>query len=136
MTTFEMIRMDYDGPVLIKSRSGRGCKISKAYVILFVYFVTVIGDRCKMPFLALKRFESRSGLPIDIHNNNETIFCDLTELTNLIHENEKGLTHCFHNNELIWLFIPSRSHHFGEKVIYKGYGLIQLTFEYFPLYKN
>ncbi|KAG5874015.1 hypothetical protein JTB14_025797 [Gonioctena quinquepunctata] len=37
---FEITGVDYAGPFLMKSRSEQGCKISKAYISIFICFVT------------------------------------------------------------------------------------------------
>lgn len=121
---FEFAGVDYAGPVLIKSRSGRGCKVSKAYVSLFVCFVTkaihleLVTDLSKEAFLlALKRFVSRRGLPVCIFSDNGTNFCaasnELKELGKFLRANKNELIHCFGKNEITWKFIPPQSPHFG-----------------------
>lgn len=121
---FELTGVDYAGPILIKSRSGRGCKISKAYISLFVCFVTkavhleLVTDLTKDAFLlALKRFVSRRGLPVCIYSDNGTNFCaannELKELGKFIRDNEKDIEHCAAKNEITWKFIPPQSPHFG-----------------------
>lgn len=73
---FSVVATDFAGPFLITDRKGRGCKITKCYLCLFVCFrykcihLEVVSELTKDAFiLTLKRFISRRGLP-------KTIYCD------------------------------------------------------------
>lgn len=121
---FEVVGVDYAGPILIKSRSGRGFKISKAYICLFICCVTkaahieLVTELTKECFLlALKRFVSRRGTPTCIYSDNGSNFIaashDLHELGKFILSNENCLTDCFMQNYISWKFIPPQSPHFG-----------------------
>ncbi|KAG5884223.1 hypothetical protein JTB14_011712 [Gonioctena quinquepunctata] len=108
---FEITGVDYAGPFSIKSRSGRGCKISKAYISLFICFVTkavhfeLVTDLSKDAFLlALKRFVSRRGLPTLINSDNGTNFVaannDLKNLGKFIKNNEIELRDYLRKNNI------------------------------------
>lgn len=73
---FNKVGIDYCGPFSVKQSSMRRSVISKGYVCIFVCFVTkcvhleLVSDLTSECFLAaLKRFQSRRGLP-------QTIYCD------------------------------------------------------------
>ncbi|KAL0821094.1 hypothetical protein ABMA28_005724 [Loxostege sticticalis] len=73
--------VDYAGPMFILNRKGRGASVTKCYVCLFVCFVTraihleVASDLSSDAYLlALKRFISRRGKPIEIVSDNGTNF--------------------------------------------------------------
>ncbi|XP_044764422.1 uncharacterized protein LOC123320987 [Coccinella septempunctata] len=121
---FQVTGVDYAGPMSIKSKSGRGFQMSKAYVCLFVCAITkaihieLVTDSTKESFLlALKRFVSRRGRPSVICSDNGTNFKaasqDLIELGKFISNNKDELEEFFNRNEFNWKFIPPYSPHFG-----------------------
>lgn len=76
--------VDYGGPVLILNRKGRGAKTIKSYICLFICFVTravhleLVSDLSSDGYLlALKRFISRRGKPIEIISDNGKNFVGL-----------------------------------------------------------
>lgn len=73
--------IDYAGPILIKDRKGRGSKITKSYLCLYVCFATkavhlelVTGLSTELFMLSLKRFIARRGKPLQIYTDNGTNF--------------------------------------------------------------
>ncbi|XP_050551755.1 uncharacterized protein LOC118279021 isoform X1 [Spodoptera frugiperda] len=73
--------VDYAGPVLIADRKGRGCKLTKSYLCIFVCHATkavhleLVTDLTKEGFIAaLNRFTSRRGKPQSILSDNGTNF--------------------------------------------------------------
>lgn len=69
--------VDYAGPFFILNRKGRGAKLEKCYVCLFVCFVTravhlelVTSLTSQAYLLALKRFISRRGKPAEVLSDN------------------------------------------------------------------
>lgn len=73
--------VDYAGPVLIADRKGRGCKLTKSYICIFVCHATravhleLVTDLTKEGFIAaLNRFTSRRGKPQSILSDNGTNF--------------------------------------------------------------
>ncbi|XP_057671251.1 uncharacterized protein LOC130902981 [Diorhabda carinulata] len=121
---FEFVGVDYAGPMSIKNKSGRGYKVSKAYICLFVCCVTkavhteLVSDLSTDAFLlALKQFVSRRGKPACIYSDNGTNFVGannaLKKLGRFIINNETNLTNSFQADDITWKFIPPRSPHFG-----------------------
>ncbi|XP_069355024.1 uncharacterized protein [Maniola hyperantus] len=73
--------VDYAGPVLILDRKGRGGRLTKSYICVFVCFAVkavhleLVTDLTKEAFLAaLNRFTSRRGKPATIFSDNGTTF--------------------------------------------------------------
>lgn len=73
--------VDYTGPLLIHSASGRGHKSHKAYIALFVCMVTraihheLVSDCSTAAFLAaFNRFSAWHGLPSAMYSDNATNF--------------------------------------------------------------
>ncbi|XP_048487833.1 uncharacterized protein LOC125491030 [Plutella xylostella] len=67
---FATVGTDFAGPFLITDRKGRGCKITKCYLCIFICFnykcihLEAVSELSKDAFiLALKRFIARRGLP-------------------------------------------------------------------------
>ncbi|XP_045777595.1 uncharacterized protein LOC123875672 [Maniola jurtina] len=118
---FAVSGVDYFGPVFVLNRKGRGAKLIKAYVSLFVCFATraihleLVGDLSTDAYLlALKRFVSRRGKPAEIFSDNGRNF------TGLMTEFSKFLANCADeikefaiNNNIKFKFIPPYSPHFG-----------------------
>lgn len=87
--------VDYAGPFDIASKTGRGAKLIKAYIAIFVCMSTkavhleAVSDLTTTAFLAtLTRFVSRRGVPHTIHSDNAKNFVGaknkLNELYNLV----------------------------------------------------
>ncbi|XP_013168051.1 PREDICTED: uncharacterized protein LOC106118039 [Papilio xuthus] len=73
---FNTVGTDFAGPFLISDRKGRGCKITKCYLCIFICFrykcvhLEAVSELSKDAFiLTLKRFIARRGLP-------KLIYCD------------------------------------------------------------
>lgn len=121
---FFITGIDYAGPFLIRDRQGRGYKVSKAYICLFVCFTTkaihleLVSDLTTEAFLAsLRRFVSRRGKPAQVYSDNGSNFVganhELKELGNFLHINAGNLTESLENEGIAWSFIPPHSPHFG-----------------------
>lgn len=70
---FEFVGVDYAGPIIIKSRSGRESIKSKSYICLFICYVTkavhieLVVDLSKESFLSVSnRFVPRRRRPVCI----------------------------------------------------------------------
>lgn len=116
--------IDYAGPILIKDRKGRGAKITKAYLCLFICFATkavhlelVTGLSTELFILALKRFISRRGKPLQIYSDNGTNFVgarhQLLDLGTFLETNHSSISELSADLGISWSFIPARSPHFG-----------------------
>ncbi|XP_022909681.2 uncharacterized protein [Onthophagus taurus] len=121
---FYITGVDYAGPFLLKDRKGRGSKMSKCYVCLFVCFVTraihleLVTELSSECFIsALRRFVSRRGRPYQMFSDNGTNFVgaskELDRLGKFLLENSDELTTMITANKLNWSFIPPNSPHFG-----------------------
>nr|CAH7768785.1 unnamed protein product [Callosobruchus chinensis] len=122
--SFQVTGVDYAGPFMIKDRSGRGCRLSKAYACLFICFTVkvvhleLVTDLSKDAFIsALRVFVARRGKPSQIFSDNGTNFVasssELRELGGFICKNKDELEKSVHNEGIDWRFIPPRSPHFG-----------------------
>lgn len=122
---FSKVGIDYAGPFMLKT-GGRGSRLQKAYVVVFVcmvvkaiHFELVTNLSTDNFIAALQRFASRRGLPSDIHSDNATCFAGgnnelaaLRELFNSqLHKNK--LEEFCSLKGIRWHFIPPRSPHFG-----------------------
>lgn len=74
---FSTSGVDFAGPFEIKTFSGRGCRISKGYICLFVCFTTKaihlepVSDLSTPAFMAaLSRFIARRGCPLNMYSDN------------------------------------------------------------------
>lgn len=121
---FAVVGVDYAGPLLLKDKRGRGARISKAYISLFVCFVTkaihleLVSDLTMEAFvMALRRFAARRGKPSIVFSDNGTNFVaassELKALGEFLAENKNGLIGSFANETIDWRFIPPHSPHFG-----------------------
>lgn len=147
---FDVTGVDYAGPFLIKDHQGRGCKISKCYVSLFVCFVTkaihldLVTSLTKEAFImTMRRFCSRRGKPTRVFSDNGTNFVgahsQLKELGQYLANHATELSESFANESVEWIFIPPHSPHFGglweagvksiKHHLKRVLGLTHLTFE-------
>lgn len=121
---FFIVGVDYAGPFFIKDRKGKGYKISKAYVALFVCFVTkaihleLVNDLSKDAFIAaLRRFMGRRGKPLEIHSDNGTNFVgannDLKEFYKFLNSQSLKISEKLSNEGISWKFIVPHSPHLG-----------------------
>ncbi|XP_011171790.2 uncharacterized protein LOC105204419 [Solenopsis invicta] len=121
---FHVTEVDYGSPFVIKDRKGRGCKTSKCYICLFIYFSTkaihleLVSDATSESFIAaLRRFVSRRGKPAHIYSDNGTNFIganrELNELAELLIKEQLTLSEHISNTGITWHFIPAYSPHFG-----------------------
>lgn len=149
---FTFTGVDYTGPFLIKDRKGRGCKLQKCYISLFVCFSTraihleLVSDLSKEGFIAaLRRFTARRGKPTELHSDNGTNFIgannELKEFAKFLKDSEEVIAETLAQEGIKWYFIPPHSPHLGglweagvksakhhlKRVMYN----IQFTFEEF-----
>ncbi|KAL0867450.1 hypothetical protein ABMA27_008237 [Loxostege sticticalis] len=78
---FQNCHVDYAGPVLIADRKGRGCKLNKSYLCIFVcsavkaVHLELVTDLTTEAYMAaLYRFVARRGKPRSITSDNGTNF--------------------------------------------------------------
>lgn len=121
---FTITGIDYCGPFIVKDRKGRGCKLTKAYVSVFVCFSTkclhveLVSDLTTESFIAaLKRFISRRGKPTKLYSDNGTNFVgaknEVSALCDYLQQNQDTFSNFCAMQGIEWHFIPSHSPHFG-----------------------
>jgi hypothetical protein len=123
---FATTGVDYAGPFYIREIRGRGKKLNKAYIALFICFVTkaihieLVTDLTTQEFLgALRRFISRRGHPHNLYSANGTNFVgannELKELRNFLkkQETQNKIYTELTNIGINWHFIPAKSPHMG-----------------------
>lgn len=120
---FTVVGVDYAGPFMVKDRKGRGYKVSKVYIGLFICFSTkaihleLISSLSSESFIqALYRFVSRRGKPTKIFSDNGTNFVGAQhELKIFLNSNiaNEQITNFATSECIDWQFIPPCSPHFG-----------------------
>ena len=121
---FQVTGLDYAGPFQIRDRKGRGCKLYKGYVCLFVCFATkclhleLVSDLTTQTFLlALKRFIARRGKPSHIYSDNGTTFVganrELERLAEFLKNNTDAVNEFANNKGIQWHFAPPYAPNFG-----------------------
>ncbi|XP_060808980.1 uncharacterized protein LOC132903800 [Amyelois transitella] len=118
---FQSVGVDYAGPLMCASRQGRGCRLVKVYIALFVCFTTkaihleLVGDLTSNNFLlALRRFMSRRGKPTDLYSDNGTSFTGAyKEISEFLKNNCNSLSDSAASESIHFHFIPAHAPHFG-----------------------
>lgn len=113
--------VDYCGPVQIADRKGRGCRLKKAYICVFVCLavraihIELVTELTSQGFLsALNRFIARRGKPAIIYSDNGTNFVGANnELNKLIKSASKDIISYSSENEINFKFSPAYSPHFN-----------------------
>ena len=122
---FTHMGRDFAGPFEIKSYIGRGCRITKGYVLVFVCFATKaihleatteISTDCFLA--AFTRFSSRRGCPAHIYSDNGTAFVGAANI--MKKDLAKFFTDLKHRimsenifQAIEWHFIPPGAPHMG-----------------------
>lgn len=118
---FESVGIDYAGPILAANRHGRGCRLVKVYIAIFICFTTkaihteLVGDLTSNTFLsALRRFISRRGKPKNIYSDNGTSFVGAyNEIGKFLKDNCSLLAESAADEGIRFHFSPPYSPHFG-----------------------
>ncbi|XP_028168577.1 uncharacterized protein LOC114358739 isoform X3 [Ostrinia furnacalis] len=113
--------VDYAGPVLIADRKGRGCKLTKSYLCIFVCHATravhlePVTDLTKEGFIAaLNRFVSRRGKPQSILSDNGTNFVGAhNELQKFLTDSSSDVACEMSREGISFSFSPPYSPHFN-----------------------
>lgn len=116
--------IDYAGPFFILNKPGRGSKLVKCYLAVFVCFCTkavhleIITNLTTESFLAcLKRFTSRRGIPERIYSDNGSTFVgashELCDLGQFLHKHRDCIIDCTSDQKIQLVFIPPYSPNFG-----------------------
>lgn len=144
---FKTVGIDMAGPFYIINRKGRGAKVSKCYLCLFVCLrykcihLEAVTDMTKNAFLlTLRRFISRRGRPSEIFSDNGRNFVGACrELKSLQKEQNELLSEFAAQEGIKFTFTPSYAPHFGgiwecgikmsKYLIKRVMGTSHLTFE-------
>lgn len=118
---FETTGVDYAGPMMCASRQGRGCRLVKVYIALFICFTTkaihleLVGDLTTNCYLlALRRFIARRGKPVHIYSDNGTSFVGAyNELSKFLKGHCDSLGESAACEGIDFHFIPAYAPHFG-----------------------
>ncbi|XP_061724911.1 uncharacterized protein LOC133530870 [Cydia pomonella] len=118
---FETCGVDFAGPFSILNKKGRGAKVSKCYLCLFVCFFTkavhleVVSDLSTNSFiLSLRRFISRRGKPKTIYCDNGTNFVGAnSELQRMLKASQEPVNGFASSNGIDFKFSPAYSPNFG-----------------------
>lgn len=115
--------VDYAGPMAYKSRAGRGVRVEKGYVALFVCLSTkavhveFVSDLTTDTFLAaFRRFVARRGRCSELLSDNGTNFVGAKrKLMSICHskQHHEDVARVLAVDGTIWRTIPPRSPHFG-----------------------
>lgn len=123
---FTNTAVDYTGAIQIKVKNGRGVKIFKAYIAIFVCMATkaihieAVSDLTADAFIAaLRRFVSRRGVVRNIYSDNGTNF---VRANKILQENFNNIDEENYNNSICktladmetnWHFSPAGEPHFN-----------------------
>lgn len=118
---FSSCGVDFAGPFRISSRKGRGNRITKSYLCLFVCLTTkavhleVVSDLTSEAFiLCIRRFVARRGKPYAIYCDNGRNFIGAcNELGRMLQKSQDSVFNYSANEGIRFVFGPAYSPHFG-----------------------
>ncbi|XP_047523658.1 uncharacterized protein LOC125062124 [Pieris napi] len=118
---FLAVGVDYAGPFLILNRKGRGSRLIKCYLCIFICLrfkcihLEAVSDLTKEAYImALRRFIARRGRPTEIFSDNGTNFVAAArELGSFIKQNKDSLFDFASQQSIKFNFIPAYTPHFG-----------------------
>lgn len=118
---FLNVGVDYCGPVLILDRKGRGSRLTKSYICVFICLaikavhLELVTDLTKDAFIAtLNRFIARRGRPQTIWSDNGTAFIGAyNHLSQFFNSNLDGIQSKLFEQGIKFKTIPPYSPHFG-----------------------
>lgn len=118
---FHSCGVDMAGPFMISSRKGKGNRITKCYLSLFVCLASkavhleLVSDLSTEAFiLSLRRFVSRRGKPAVIYCDNGSNFKGTNnELRRLLESSRQSVTNFASDEGIKFMFSPAYSPHFG-----------------------
>ncbi|XP_045496140.1 uncharacterized protein LOC123694684 [Colias croceus] len=118
---FKSVGVDYAGPFFILNRKGRGARVVKCYLCLFVCLrfkcihLEVVSDLTKDAYImTLRRFVARRGKPTEIFSDNGKNFVAAAkELNSFLKANQEPLSEFAAQEGIKFSFIPAYAPHFG-----------------------
>lgn len=118
---FRTVGVDFAGPFLTLNRKGRGARLTKTYLCLFVCFrykcvhLEAVSDLSKDAFImTLRRFISRRGKPAEIFcDNGRNFVAAAKEIGNFLKTNHGPVVDFVTNEGVKFVFSPTYAPHFG-----------------------
>lgn len=118
---FSTVATDFAGPFLITDRKGRGCKITKCYLCIFICFrfkcihLEAVSELSKDAFiLTLKRFIARRGMPKIIYSDNgRNYVAAAKELKDFLQVNKESICDFAAQRGIQFKFSPAYAPHFN-----------------------
>lgn len=118
---FISVNVDFAGPFLITDRHGRGCKITKCYLAIFVctrykcLHLEAVSQLSTDSFiLSLRRFISRRGKPREIYCDNARNFVGADkELSDCLKDGHRSISNFASSEGIKFKFQPAYAPHFG-----------------------
>ncbi|XP_073951812.1 uncharacterized protein [Choristoneura fumiferana] len=119
---FISVSVDFAGPFFIADRHGRGCKITKCYLAIFVctrfkcIHLEAVSQLTTDSFiLSLRRFISRRGKPREIFCDNAKNFIGAArELGDFLINNKNSISNFTSGEGIKFKFQPAYAPHFGS----------------------
>lgn len=115
--SFEVCGVDYAGPVLLRNKLGRAPTLYKAWIAVFVCYVTravhleLVSDATAEAFIAaLRRMVSRRGMIREMHSDNGGNFVKANKEIRKLFD---GRVHYEREFGLKWNFTPPSAPHYG-----------------------
>ncbi|XP_034830014.2 uncharacterized protein [Maniola hyperantus] len=113
--------IDYAGPIMIATRKGRGAKLEKSYICIFVCFAVkalhleLVTDLTKEAFIsAFLKFISRHGKPVSVTSDNSTTFIGASnEIASFFSKYSDDIKSDLSNRGVEFRKIPPYTPHFG-----------------------
>ncbi|XP_059053188.1 uncharacterized protein LOC131847604 [Achroia grisella] len=118
---FLSVGLDFAGPFHILNRKGRGSRLIKAYLCLFVCLrykcihLEAVNDLSKESFImTLKRFVARRGKPLEIFcDNGRNFVAAAKELGEFLKSNIDSVSDFANHEGFKFIFTPTYAPHFG-----------------------
>lgn len=118
---FSSTAVDYAGPVMILNRKGRGSRLIKSYLCIFVCMavkavhIELVTDLSSDTFLAaLHRFIARRGKPTNVFSDNGRCFVGASnDLANFFNQNLSSVSEQVSKLSINFHFSPAYSPHFN-----------------------
>ncbi|XP_061706222.1 uncharacterized protein LOC133517094 [Cydia pomonella] len=121
---FSTIAVDFAGPFMITDRRGRGCKITKCYLCLFICLrfkcvhLEAVSELSKDAFiLSLRRFISRRGKPKEIYcDNGKNFVAAAKEINTFFKQNSGPILEFAGDHNIEFKFSPAYAPNFNGYV--------------------
>ncbi|XP_026332427.1 uncharacterized protein LOC113239588 [Hyposmocoma kahamanoa] len=118
---FRSVGLDFAGPFITLNRKGRGAKLVKSYLCLFVCLrykcihIEAVSDLSKDAFvMTLRRFVARRGRPVEIFcDNGRNFVAAAKELGSFLQSNSGPMSEFASQEGFKFIFSPAYAPHFG-----------------------